>query len=76
MLFRRFVNVRSDGTLKRRGFKSIFRDEWIIRTPTDREISRIGADSALLALVWRFLVNLILRTYHAEVNGIPVCTYR
>ena len=43
------------GGLKRRGFKSIFRDEWIVMGPGDEEVGRIREDSALSAFVRRFL---------------------
>ena len=39
------------GALKRRGLKSILKDEWIIMDAEDREIGLIKEDSAFLALV-------------------------
>ncbi|MBP7866761.1 MAG: hypothetical protein KA419_12520 [Acidobacteria bacterium] len=58
------------GALKRRGFKSLVRDEWIVMDPWDREIGRVREDS--LALLRRF-VNLIPQKFHIEVSGRPVC---
>ncbi|RJP71526.1 MAG: hypothetical protein C4532_07375 [Candidatus Abyssobacteria bacterium SURF_17] len=64
------------GALKRKGLKSIFKDEWIFLDATDREIGVIKEDSVALALVRRFLTNLVPQRYHAEMGGTPVCTFR
>ena len=64
------------GALKRRGFKSVIRDEWIIMDADDRDIGVIKEDSMALALVRRFLTNLVPQRYHAEVGTAPVATFR
>jgi uncharacterized protein YxjI len=64
------------GTLKRKGIKSILKDEWIIINAEDKEIGFIKEDSMALALVRRFLTNLIPQTYYGEVNGTQVCLFR
>ncbi|MCD5397687.1 hypothetical protein LR003_01970 [candidate division NPL-UPA2 bacterium] len=64
------------GALKRKGLKSIFKDEWIIMDTEDREIGYIKEDSALLALIRRFLTNLIPQKYHGELNGEQVCIFK
>jgi hypothetical protein len=64
------------GALKRRGMKSILRDEWIILDAADREIGRIREDSAALALVRRFLTNIIPQKYQFEAGGQLVGTAR
>ena len=57
------------GALKRKGWKSILRDEWIVMDADDREIAVVIEDSALLALLRRFLTALIPQNYDMLVNG-------
>jgi uncharacterized protein YxjI len=64
------------GALKRKGMKSIFKDEWIIMDAQDREIGLIQEDSVLLALMRRFLTNLIPQKYNGVVNGNQVCLFK
>ena len=65
------------GALKRKGWKSILRDEWIVMDADDREIAVVIEDSALLALLRRFLSNLIPQNYDMLVNGTTqVADYR
>lgn len=64
------------GVLKRKGFKSILKDEWIIMDAEDREIGFIKEDSMLLALIRRFLTNLIPQKYYGEVKGEQVCIFK
>lgn len=61
------------GVLRRKGLKSIIRDEWAILNANDQQIGVIVEDS--LAILRRF-INLIPQKFHAEVSGVPVCTYR
>ena len=60
------------GALKRKGLKSILRDEWIIMDAADQDIGRIHEDSMTLALLRRFLTNLIPQSYIFELGGQPV----
>ncbi|MGH9554207.1 MAG: hypothetical protein ACRD2Y_00160 [Terriglobales bacterium] len=62
------------GTLKRKGWKSMVQDEWIIMDAADQDIGRIHEDSMTLALVRRFLTNLVPQSYVFEVGGQPVGT--
>ncbi len=64
------------GVLKRKGFKSMFRDEWILMDRTEQEIGSIKEDSALLAMIRRLLTPLIPQKYHGEINGKVVCTFK
>lgn len=64
------------GALRRKGIKSILKDEWIFIDAFDREIGFLAEDNILLALIRRFLTNLIPQRYHAEINGKPVCTFK
>jgi hypothetical protein len=51
------------GGLKRKGWKSILKDEWILMDVMDQEIGRIKEDSLLLATLRRFATNLIPQKY-------------
>ncbi|QRN97918.1 hypothetical protein JRI60_02215 [Archangium violaceum] len=64
------------GALRRKGLKSILRDEWLILDVNDQEVGMIQEDSMLLALVRRFLSNLVPQTFQATVGGAPVFTFR
>lgn len=57
------------GALKRKGLKSILKDEWIIMDTNDNEIGKIKEDNALLATVRRFLSNLIPQDYGVYQEG-------
>jgi hypothetical protein len=62
------------GALKRRGWKSLLRDEWILMDANDRDLVRIREESTLLATLRRFLTNLIPQSYIFEMNGQPLGT--
>jgi hypothetical protein len=64
------------GSLKRKGMKSLMKDEWIILDKNGAEIGLIKEDSLLLALVRRVLTNLVPQKYHVEMNGITVSSFK
>ena len=66
------------GVLKRKGLKSIVRDEWIIMNSMDQPIGSIREDSTVMALIRRFIpfANLIPQEYEGEINGTPVCSFK
>jgi len=64
------------GALKRKGMKSLVKDEWIIMDAEDREIGFIKEDSMVLALIRRFLTNLIPQKYYGELKGEQVCLFK
>ncbi len=51
------------GALQRQGLKSIIQDEWTILDANDQPVGMIKEDSTALALVRRFLTNLIPQTF-------------
>lgn len=63
------------GALKRKGIKSMIRDEWIIMDREDREIGMIREDSMLLAMIRRFFSNLVPQKYHGFVDGREACVF-
>jgi uncharacterized protein YxjI len=64
------------GALKRKGMKSILKDEWIILDANEREIGLIQEDSMMLALVRRFLTNLVPQSFDGTINGQKVCHFK
>ena len=63
------------GTLKRKGFRSMLRDEWIIMNASGQEIGTIQEDSMAMALLRRFLSNLIPQSFSGTVNGVTVLNF-
>lgn len=64
------------GSLKRKGMKSLMKDEWIILDANGTETGLIKEDRMLLALVRRILTNLVPQKYHVEMNGTTVSTFK
>ncbi len=62
------------GALKRKGWKSLFKDEWIIMNGLDQEIGSVKEDSALMATLRRYVTNLIPQSYVFEVGNHQVGT--
>jgi len=72
------VDVRSGskiGAFRRKGFTSILRDSWEFLDTADRVIGTILEDSMFMALLRRFLTNLIPQSFHAQVGGKDVAKY-
>lgn len=57
------------GVLKRKGLKSILKDEWVVMDGGEREIGLVVEDSALMATLRRFLSNLIPQNYDLLIGG-------
>jgi hypothetical protein len=68
------INQQKVGALKRRGWKSIIRREWIVLDAFDQEIGRAKEDSMMLALVRRFVTALLPQSYTFEIGGQEVGT--
>ena len=67
------------GALKRKGLKSMLRDEWIVMDAFDREIGLIQEDSTALALIRRFVdaaAMFLPQKYHVDVGGQPAATFQ
>jgi len=64
------------GALRRRGFKSILKDEWEILDASEQPIGTVQEDSWLMASLRRFLTNLIPQSYHVDIQGTPVAIIR
>ena len=70
------VNGQKVGALRRKGWESMFRDQWMIMDADDNEVGIIMEDSGLMAFLRRFLSNLIPQEFYAEVTGERVCNYK
>ncbi len=64
------------GVLKRKGIKSIIKDEWIFMDANDQEIGLIKEDSTFFALFRRFITSIIPQTYHGYIGDNLVCTFK
>lgn len=64
------------GTLKREGWTSLARDHWVIFDAEDNLVGEILEDSGMMAFLRRFIANIIPQTFHAELAGEHMCTYR
>ena len=64
------------GAIQRKGMRSLLRDEWILRDAADQEIGLVREDSMGLALLRRFLTNLVPQRFDVEVMGQKVATVR
>jgi uncharacterized protein YxjI len=57
------------GTLRRKGFSSILRDQWEILDAGEAVIGRVLEDSTTMALLRRFLSNLIPQNFRIDADG-------
>lgn len=68
------------GALKRKGFKSMLKDEWVIMDQMDNEVGYIKEDSMLLAVIRRvvgeFVPIAIPQNFTGELRGMPVFTFK
>ncbi len=63
------------GGLRRRGFKSLLRDAWVIFDTDENETGTIAEDNMTLALVRRFVTNVIPQHFTAKIGDTPVCDF-
>lgn len=64
-------NVRI-GVLKRKGWKSMIRDEWVVCDAHEREAGIMIEDQIHLALIRRFLTNLVPQDFDMLIGGAKV----
>lgn len=63
------------GALRRKGLKSIVKDEWIILDARDKEIGYIKEDSVFMALLRR-VITLIPQKYNVEIGNMVIPAFR
>ncbi|AIQ40467.1 hypothetical protein MKZ24_27500 [Paenibacillus sp. FSL R7-0297] len=66
---------KSLGALRRKGLKSIIKDEWVILDTGDTEIGFIKEDSMFMALLRR-VITLIPQKYNVEIGGMVIPAFR
>jgi uncharacterized protein YxjI len=64
------------GALKRKGLKSILKDEWVVLDANDGEIGLVVEDSAVMAMLRRLLSNLIPQNFDMLVGGERVADFK
>ncbi len=64
------------GAARRRGFKSILRDSWELLDAADHPIAQVKEDSMAMAMVRRFLSNLIPQSLHLDEGGGPPVVFK
>lgn len=63
------------GALRRKGLKSIVKDEWVILDRHDSEIGLVKENSTVMALLRRF-ITLIPQKYNIELPNITIPAFR
>ncbi len=70
------VGTERLGSVRRKGLKSLLRDDWEILNAQGDVVGSIQEDSIGLALMRRFLTNLIPQKFTASLGDTVVCQYR
>lgn len=63
------------GAFRRKGLKSILKDEWIILDRHDQEIGKIKEDSTAMALLRRFIA-IIPQKYNIEMDDATIPAFK
>ena len=63
------------GAFKRKGLKSVVRDEWILMDANDQEIGLFQEDSVGMAILRRF-INIIPQKFHMQIGNAHVANLR
>ena len=63
------------GAFKRKGLKSVVRDEWVLMDANDQEIGLFQEDSVGMAILRRF-INIIPQKFHMQVGNTHVANLR
>lgn len=54
------------GAARRKGFSSMFRDSWQLLDANEQQVASLEEDSAAMAMMRRFLSNLIPQKFHID----------
>lgn len=63
------------GALRRKGLRSLLRDQWLILDTNDQEVGKIEEDSIMLALVRRLLTNLVPQSFSGTLGTTQVLAF-
>jgi hypothetical protein len=61
------------GTARRKGWTSIFRDAWELLDADERPVAKVQEDSGTMALLRRFLSNLIPQSFDVTTGSGELC---
>ncbi len=64
------------GALRRKGFASLLRDSWEVLDVNDQLLASVTEDSMAMALLRRFLSNLIPQSFHLDIGGETQVVYK
>lgn len=64
------------GAIQRKGFQSILKDEWHILNDKDEKVGAILEDNMTMALLRRFLINLIPQNFSIMIGEKEVCEFK
>ncbi|MHB0912594.1 MAG: hypothetical protein ACYC2Y_04020 [Armatimonadota bacterium] len=64
------------GALRRLGFRSMLKDEWVIMDAKDNEIGRIKEDQWVLAMIRRVVTNVIPQSFAGTIGESTVFEFR
>lgn len=64
------------GALRRKGFASLLRDSWEVLDANDQLLASVTEDSMAMALLRRFLSNLIPQSFHLDIGGETQVVYK
>ena len=70
------VENKKIGALRRKGFSSIARDSWEFLDENDNPVAALKEDSMLLALIRRFLTNLIPQKFEVREGNRVLASYK
>jgi len=63
------------GALQRQGLRSMIQDEWTLFDAQEQKIGILREDNTTMALLRRFLTNLIPQSFDVIVRGVPVASF-
>ncbi|NVJ19952.1 MULTISPECIES: hypothetical protein [Myxococcus] len=63
------------GALRRKGLRSLLRDQWLVLDTNDQEVGKIEEDSIMLALVRRLLTNLVPQSFSGTLGTTQVLAF-
>ncbi|MCP3161812.1 LURP-one-related/scramblase family protein [Myxococcus qinghaiensis] len=63
------------GALRRKGLRSLLRDQWLVLDTNDQEVGKIEEDSMMLALVRRLLTNLVPQSFSGTMGTTQVLAF-
>lgn len=64
------------GAIQRKGFQSLLKDEWHILDNNDEKVGAILEDNMTMALLRRFLTNLIPQNFSIVIGETEICEIR